>query len=53
MLAPTNQRLSLPAATRRAKLEISLHVAYYNPERRHSALAYHSPNRFETQFTST
>ena len=33
-----------------AKLEISHHVAYYNAERRHSALGYHSPNHFETQF---
>ena len=24
-------------------------IAYYNAERRHSALAYQSPNRFETQ----
>lgn len=31
-----------------AKLEISHHVAYYNAERRHSALSYHSPNHFET-----
>jgi len=33
-----------------AKLEISHHVAYYNAERRHSALGYHSSNHFETQF---
>jgi transposase InsO family protein len=33
-----------------AKLEISPHVASYNAERRHSALGYHSPNHFETQF---
>jgi transposase InsO family protein len=36
-----------------AKLEISHHVAYYNAERRHSALGYHSPNHFETQFKTT
>ena len=33
-----------------AKLKISHHVAYYNAERRHSALVYHSPNYFETHF---
>ncbi|WP_175471021.1 IS3 family transposase [Hymenobacter psychrophilus] len=32
-----------------AKLEISPHIAYYNAERRHSALNYQSPNHFETQ----
>jgi putative transposase len=31
-----------------AKLEISQHLAYYNAERRHSALGYQSPNYFET-----
>ena len=36
-----------------AKLEISHHVAYYNAERRHSALGYQSPNHFETQFKTT
>ena len=36
-----------------AKLEISHHIAYYNAERRHSALGYHSPNHFETQFQTT
>ena len=36
-----------------AKLEISHHIAYYNAERRHSALGYHSPNHFETQFKTT
>ena len=35
-----------------AKLEISHHIACYNAERRHSALGYHSPNHFETQFKS-
>jgi putative transposase len=36
-----------------AKLEISHHVAYYNAERRHSALGHHSPNYFETQLQTT
>ncbi|WP_046247506.1 IS3 family transposase, partial [Hymenobacter terrenus] len=36
-----------------AKLEISHHVAYYNAERRHSALGYQSPNHFETQLQTT
>ena len=36
-----------------AKLEISHHIVYYNAERRHSALAYQSPNHFETQFQTT
>ena len=36
-----------------AKLEISHHVAYYNAERRHLALGYHSPNHFEAQFKTT
>jgi putative transposase len=36
-----------------AKLEISYHVAYYNAERRHSALGYQSPNHFETHFQTT
>ena len=36
-----------------AKREISHHIAYYNAERRHYALGYHSPNHFETQFKST
>ena len=36
-----------------AKHEISHHIDYYNAERRHSALAYQSPNRFETQFQTT
>ncbi|WP_167852007.1 IS3 family transposase [Hymenobacter elongatus] len=36
-----------------AKLEISHHIAYYNAERRHSALGYHSPNHFETQLLTT
>ena len=36
-----------------AKLEISHHIAYYNAERRHSALGYRSPNHFETQFKTT
>ena len=36
-----------------AKLEISHHIAYYNAERRHSALGYRSPNHFETQLKTT
>ena len=36
-----------------ANLEISHHVAYYNAERRHSSLGYHSPNHFETQLKNT
>ena len=36
-----------------ARLEISHHVSYYNAERRHSALGYHSPNHFETHFQTT
>ena len=36
-----------------AKLEISHHIAYYNAERRHSALGYHSPNHFEAHLQIT
>jgi transposase InsO family protein len=36
-----------------AKLEISHYIAYYNAERRHSALGYHSPNHFETLLQTT
>ena len=36
-----------------ATLEISHHVAYYNAERRHSALDYQSPNHFETHLQTT
>ena len=36
-----------------AKLEISHYIAYYNAERRHSALGYHSPNHFETHLQTT
>ena len=36
-----------------AKLEISHHIAYYNAERRHSALGYQSPNHFETHLQTT
>ncbi|MBO3273346.1 integrase core domain-containing protein [Hymenobacter defluvii] len=43
---------SFPGLTE-AKLEISHHIAYYNAERRHSALGYQSPNHFETQFKTT
>ena len=43
---------SFPGLTE-AKLEISHHIAYYNAERRHSALGYRSPNHFETQLQTT
>jgi len=33
-----------------ARLEISHYIAYYNAERRHSALGYLAPNHFETNF---
>ena len=36
-----------------ARLEVNHYIAYYNAERRHSALAYQSPNRFETQLQTT
>ena len=36
-----------------ARLEISHCLAYYNAERRHSALAYLAPNHFETQLQTT
>ena len=36
-----------------AKLEVSHYVAYYNAERRHSALSYHYHNHFETQLKNT
>ena len=36
-----------------ARLEVNHCIAYYNAERRHSALAYQSPNRFETQLQTT
>ena len=36
-----------------ARLEISHYITYYNAERRHSALDYHSPNRFETLLQTT
>jgi putative transposase len=36
-----------------AKLEINYHVAYYNAERRHSALGYLDLNRFEAQLQTT
>ncbi|WBA43950.1 IS3 family transposase [Hymenobacter canadensis] len=36
-----------------AKLEISHHIAYYNAERRHSALSYGAPNHFETHLQTT
>ena len=36
-----------------AKLAISHHIAYYNAERRHSALGCHSPNHFEIHLHTT
>jgi putative transposase len=36
-----------------ARLEISHHIAYYNAERRHSALGYLAPNHFEIQLQTT
>ena len=36
-----------------ARLELVHYIAYYNAERLHSALAYRSPNRFETHLQST
>ena len=36
-----------------ARLELSHYIAYYNNERRHSALGYHSPNHFETHLQTT
>ena len=36
-----------------AKLKIGHYIAYHNAERRHSALAYQSPNRFETHLQTT
>ncbi|WP_457072225.1 integrase core domain-containing protein [Hymenobacter sp. UYAg731] len=35
------------------KLEISHHIAYYNAERRHSALGYPAPNHFEIHLQTT
>jgi putative transposase len=43
---------SFPGLTE-ARLEISHYIAYYNAERRHSALAYQSPNYFETLLQTT
>ncbi|HEX8349899.1 MAG TPA: IS3 family transposase [Hymenobacter sp.] len=43
---------SFPGLTE-AKLEISHHIAYYNAERRHSALNYLAPNHFESQLKTT
>ncbi|QKG58235.1 IS3 family transposase [Hymenobacter sp. BRD128] len=36
-----------------AQLEISHHIAYYNAERRHSALGYQAPNHFEKHLQIT
>ncbi|TGE23860.1 IS3 family transposase [Hymenobacter aquaticus] len=35
------------------RLELAHYMAYYNGERRHSALGYDSPNHFETYFQPT
>jgi putative transposase len=37
----------------KTRLGISHHIAYYNAERRHSALGYQSPNHFESQLQTT
>ena len=36
-----------------ARLEISHYIAYYNAERRHSALDYRTPNQFEIHLQTT
>lgn len=36
-----------------ARLEISHYIAYYNAERRHSALGYQAPNYFVTLLQTT
>ena len=36
-----------------ARLELAPYIAYYNDERRHSALGYQSPNHFETLLQTT
>jgi transposase InsO family protein len=36
-----------------ARLELAHYMAYYNNERRHSALGYHSPNHFENHLQTT
>jgi hypothetical protein len=36
-----------------ARLEISHYLAYYNAERRYSALGYFAPNHFKTHFQIT
>lgn len=36
-----------------ARLELAHYIAYYNDERRHSALGYHTPNHFEAHLQST
>ena len=36
-----------------ARLEISHYIAYFNIERRHSALGYLAPNHLETQLKTT
>lgn len=36
-----------------ARLKTSRYVTYYNAVRRHSSLAYQSPNRFETHLQTT
>ena len=43
---------SFPGLTE-TRLEISHHIAYYNAERRHSALGYLAPNHFKTQLQTT
>ncbi|MFG2630767.1 IS3 family transposase [Streptomyces sp. NPDC048473] len=46
-------RVELFATMRQARLEIFEWLTYYNPGRRHSALSYLSPIKFEQQYYKT